>query len=173
MAKKQPVETETMTEVVEIMNENVSNDAEQAETPNSVENTEAQVAIEVDETLEMFKSGLTDLNVDQLKSVITHCEELIEEKQRDQVAELERQMREIQDKLWAMKGGKYFNEQRPSTSTTKKAGRPIHNPSNPSEVYSGFGARPNWLTELLVPAGGDKLKEREMLDKLRNEQSTK
>lgn len=173
-------------EVIEMTTtEETTTNVEQVETQNEVENSEAQVETETAETptalhdeldaLSVIKDDLTDLEVDQLKSIIDYCESLIEEKQREAVEELERQMREIQDKLWAMKGGRRTSLvlEQTRTSDTKKAGRPIFNPANPSEVWGGFGARPQFIADMVKSAGGDRKKEREILNKIREEQAAK
>lgn len=174
-------------EVIEMTTtEETTTNVEQVETQNEVENSEAQVADETEtngtalhdelDALSVIKDDLTDLEVDQLKEIIEYCEELIEEKQRDAVEELEAQMREIQDKLWALKGGRARTSlvlEQTRTSDTKKAGRPIFNPANPSEVWGGFGARPQFIADMVKSAGGDRKKEREILNKIREEQAAK
>jgi hypothetical protein len=109
--------------------------------------------------------GLSELDVDELKEVIDYCHDRIDELQRDEVEELEYQMRAIQDKLLLLKGKTSYPVS-PSREGTKKQARPIVNPNDPNQVYT-FGKRPEWLKALLEPANGDKNKELEMMEALR------
>ncbi len=170
---------ETTPEVVEMNTEQAENTnvAEQVETQVEVENQTAEVATETAETEEVdelaaLKEQLDELNVDGLKSIITHCEFLIEQINRDAVEALEAEMRAIQDKLWALKGGRRsLVLEESARSDSKKVGRPIVNPNNPQEVWGGFGARPDWLNEMIKSAKGDRKAERELLNKIREEQA--
>jgi len=89
----------------------------------------------------------------------------IDELQRDEVEELEYQMRAIQDKLLALKG-KTSHQASSGREGVKKQARPIVNPNDSTQVYT-FGKRPEWLKTLLEPANGDKNKELEMMEAMR------
>ena len=115
--------------------------------------------------VEVICHGLSELEVDELKEVIQYCQERIEELQRDEVEELEYQMRAIQNKLLALKG-KTSHPASSGREGAKKQARPIVNPNDPSQVYT-FGKRPEWLKTLLEPANGDKNKELEMMEAMR------
>ena len=78
----------------------------------------------------MICHGLSELEVDELKEVIDYCEERIDELQRDEVEELEYQMRAIQDKLLALKG-KTSHQASSGREGAKKQARPIVNPNDP------------------------------------------
>ena len=97
--------------------------------------------------LDSVKSVLGTLAVDELKAVIGFCEEVITELQREQVEELETQMRFIQDQLMALKG----HSRNGSTPTTRNV-KPLVNPANPNEVYT-TGMLPAWLKELIGRTG--------------------
>jgi DNA-binding protein H-NS len=115
--------------------------------------------------VEVICHGLSELEVDELKEVIQYCQERIEELQRDEVEELEYQMRAIQDKLLSLKG-KTRNPASSGREGAKKQARPIVNPNDPTQVYT-FGKRPEWLKTLLEAANGDKNKELEMMEAMR------
>jgi len=97
--------------------------------------------------LDSVKSLLHKLVVDELKEVMGCCEDLITELQREQVEELESQMRFIQDQLIALKGPRYS----PAPTSSRNV-KPLVNPSNPNEVYT-TGMLPGWLKELIGKTG--------------------
>ncbi|MEI2780913.1 MAG: hypothetical protein V9H25_06480 [Candidatus Competibacter sp.] len=174
---------ETTPEAIEMTEQAETTTNEQVETQEQVENQPAEVETSAVETqtllddeldaLSVIKDDLSDLDVDQLKSIINYCEELIESINRDAVEALEAQMREIQDRLFALRGSrKQFALEQSVKSDAKKAGRPIYNPNNPSEVYR-FGSYPQWVKELVKPANGDRKLEREILNKIREQQAAK
>jgi hypothetical protein len=87
--------------------------------------------------------------------LIEYCSNRIEELQKEEVEELEAQMRSIQDKLLAMKG--FRGKQVVKTEKTEEAKRTrtekvVINPDNPSQVYR-FGKIPEWLDQLCVKTG--------------------
>ncbi len=101
-------------------------------------------------SVEMICSGCDDLDVDGLKQVIDHCSNRIDELQREEVEELEAQMRAIQDKLIALNGHKgKVNGNGTSDSGKKRTDTPLVNPNNPKEVYT-FGKHPDWLAKLMA-----------------------
>lgn len=132
------------------------------ETP--VETTLVETAEEPEEPVESaltsvqwssIKPELDDLDADGLKEVIEYCSNRIEELQKEEVEELEAQMRSIQDKLLAMKG--FRGKQVVKTEKTEEAKRTrtekvVINPENPSQVYR-FGKIPEWLDQLCVKTG--------------------
>lgn len=97
--------------------------------------------------LDSVKSLLDKLAVDELKEVMGCCEDLITELQREQVEELESQMRFIQDQLIALKGPRYS----PAPTSSRNV-KPLVNPANPNEVYT-TGMLPSWLKEMIAKTG--------------------
>jgi 23S rRNA A1618 N6-methylase RlmF len=161
-------ETDHTKEVVE-MNENV-NEAVETEIQD-----EAQNVMNDEEENESFQTSendvpgnvieaINELNVEQVKAVISYCKVRLEDLQQEEIAQLEEQMRTIQERLMNMKGGAVLFPQ--VHRETRKKGLMIENPENTSEIYKGFGKRPDWLSKLLEPAQGDKVKEREIMERL-------
>lgn len=101
-------------------------------------------------SVEVICSGCDDLDIDGLKQVIDYCSNRIDELQREEVEELEAQMRVIQDKLIALNGHKgKVNGNGTSDSGKKRTDTPLVNPNNPKEVYT-FGKHPDWLAKLMA-----------------------
>ena len=93
------------------------------------------------------KPTLEKLEVEDLKGVIEYCQNLIDEMQKEEVESLEAEMREIQDKLMALKGKKTS-----VSSEKRRMAKSIVNPANLSQVYT-FGRYPEWLEQLVIKTG--------------------
>lgn len=92
--------------------------------------------------------GCNDLNVEELKAVIEHCANRIQSIQREEVEILESQMREIQDRLVAIKG----KDSQTKSMSNRRATTPIVNPDDPRQVYT-LGKVPDWLNALMARTG--------------------
>lgn len=103
-----------------------------------------------------IKPGLDDLGVAGLKEVIEYCSNRIDELQKEEVEELESQMRALQDKLLALKG--FRNKvvksgvKTEKTEGSKRTTTPLVNPEDPSQVYT-FGKIPDWAVKLMAKTG--------------------
>lgn len=106
---------------------------------------------QVPTSVSMICSGCDDLDVDELKEVIEYCSCRIDELQKEEVSELEEQMRAIQDKLLALKGHKR-TEKKEKTEGAKRNVTPLVNPNNPSEVYT-FGKTPDFVVKMMTETG--------------------
>ena len=161
----EPLVTDEVVETNEASEMKTETDVVETETTEVSEVPEVTEVPEVSETVDQtevtsiqwssIKPTLDDLEVNGLREVIDYCENRITELQRNEVEELEEEMRAIQDKLLAMKG--FRGKQVVKTEKTEEAKRTrtekvVINPDNPSQVYR-FGKIPEWLDQLCVKTG--------------------
>jgi uncharacterized coiled-coil protein SlyX len=104
-----------------------------------------EVEVSEVEVVQTVMNYCDEMGIDELKTIMAHCQKLVTELQKSEVDELEAQMRAIQDKLMSLKG----NGLKP-VSTRKTL--PVINPENPSQVYT-CGKLPDWLKELMEKTG--------------------
>ncbi len=99
--------------------------------------------------VEAIYNKCDELDVEQLKQVIEYCQERIDDLQREEVEQIEAEMRALQDKLIALKGHKTTGI---VGSGAKRTATPIVNPKNPTQMYT-YGKTPDWLVELMKETG--------------------
>jgi len=108
-------------------------------------------------TVEQIIDAINQLDFNDLIKVADHVNGEINKLKEKEAALLEEQMREIQEKLAALRGKPLVDACSPVRYKNPTTG----------EIANSRGKRPTWLAELLKPAAGDKTKEKEILEPLK------
>lgn len=110
-------------------------------------------------TIEQIIDAINQLDFDGLMKISDYVNVEVNKLKEKEAALLEEQMREIQEKLAAIRGTSLIDACGPSPVRYK-------NPTT-GEIANSRGKRPAWLAELLKAANGDKTKEKEILEPLK------
>lgn len=108
-------------------------------------------------TVEQIIAEINELAFDDLIKIADHVNGEVNKLKEKEALVLEEQMREIQEKLAAIRGKPVVDACAPVRYKNPTTG----------ELANSRGKRPAWLAELLKSANGDKAKEKEILEPLK------
>lgn len=120
--------------------------------------------------IEMIKERIKELSLEEIKEIIRFCQQVIKDRQENEVSEIDRQIAELLAKKQAITGKHSVKSEEAKRTRDIK---PIINPSNTAEKYIA-GRIPEWLGKILKDKLGNnydnnKIRKAEIL-KMRGQQ---